>query len=56
MNRRNRPKTLKSKKSGQAKIIIETKVYSEQEDEEMLKLYEGLRVADVTWTGWTKLA
>lgn len=28
--------------------LIETKVYSEQDDEDILKLYEGLRVADVS--------
>lgn len=28
--------------------FIETKVFSEEEDAEMLKLYEGLRVADVS--------
>lgn len=30
------------------KNFIPTKVYSEQEDQEILKLFEGLRVADVT--------
>jgi 4-hydroxy-4-methyl-2-oxoglutarate aldolase len=28
--------------------FIETKIYSEQEDQEILKLFEGLRVSDVT--------
>jgi regulator of RNase E activity RraA len=40
--------TSKNEDLRKGKNYIPTKVYSEQEDEEILKLFEGLRVADVT--------
>lgn len=40
--------TSKNEDLRKGKNYIPTKVYSEQEDEEMLKVFEGLRVSDVT--------
>jgi 4-hydroxy-4-methyl-2-oxoglutarate aldolase len=48
MNRKKRPKTLKVEEVRAGKNYIATKVYSAEEDEETLKLYQGLRVCDVT--------
>ncbi len=44
----NQPKDPNANQARAGKNYIQTKVYTEQEDAEMLKVFEGLRVADVT--------